>query len=95
MEKHLFFVGASANMEPTLLSGDEIACIKTDFEQLKYYGGCIHYIKFTDGTITIKRAIDQGDSVLIKADATGIKQAIPKKYIKELYRVIASARLYE
>lgn len=83
MEKYVFMVG-DENMEPTLFRGDEVACIKTDFEQLKRYGGCIHYIIFTDGTKTIKRAIDQGDCVLIKGDSTGIKQDIPKTYIKEI-----------
>ena len=96
MEERLVCTVGNENMEPTLMWGDQIACVKADLGKLSWHGGCIHLIIFTDGTKTIKRVIDQGDSILLKGDgANGMRQAIPKKYIKEIYRVVASARWYE
>lgn len=94
MEKYIFRVGSQENMKPMLMSGDEIACIKVDLETLKYYGGYIHYIEFTDGHTTIRRVEDVGDNIKIKCDGDGMSQTIPKKYVQSIYRVVASARRY-
>ena len=95
MEKYYFQVGAHALMEPYLLGGDKIACVKADYETLKFYGGYIYYIELTDGQTAIRRVYDEGDSIKIKHDGgDGGSQMIPKKYVQAIYRVVASARTY-
>ena len=94
MEKYIFRVGSQENMEPLLMRGDEIACIKTDLETLKYYGGYIHYIEFTNGTTTVRRVYDEGEGIKIKCEDGSMCQTIPKKYVQTIYRVVASARTY-
>lgn len=94
MEKYYFQVGSNL-MEPYLFAGDKIACVKTDYETLKFYGGYIYYIELTDGQTTIRRVYDEGDSIKIKYDGgDGGSQMIPKKYVQAIYRVVASARTY-
>lgn len=94
MEKFIFRVGGQEKMEPMLMSGDEIACIKTDFEALKYYGGYMYYIEYTNGLTTIRRVEDVGESIIIKCEDGSECQTIPKEYVQTIYRVIASARRY-
>ena len=95
MEKIIISVGSNANMEPMLMSGDKVACIKTDLETLKFYGGYIHYVELVNGLTAIRRVYDEGNSIKIKYDGgDGGSQMIPKKYVQAIYRVIASARTY-
>ena len=94
MEKLILRVGSHAHMEPTLIGGDEIACIKADLETLKYYVGYMHYIELKNGLTAIRRVEDIGESIKIKCDSGDNSQTIPKNYVQAIYRVIASLRRY-
>ena len=93
MKKFVYRLGDIDNMKPYLLSGDTISCVKVGFEKLKLFGGDFYWLELTDGQCIIKRVYDVGDSLKV-ADCEGLSQLLPKKCVKAIYKVVASARWY-
>ncbi len=94
MEKIRARMGGDS-MIPELKHGDYLSIEKMDYSKHMYWPGHIHVIELNDGQEVVRRLYDEGDNWRLKAENKEIpEQMIPKEIVKNIYRVVASARLY-
>lgn len=93
--EQIIITAKDESMTPYFFTGDKIACIKVGIDTLKWHGGEVYYIELKNGLTALRRVYEDGDKITIKVyKDDSYTQTLPKDYILDVYKVIASARVY-